>query len=205
MFKIITRMGVLADGLCMATPGSAKKMVMAMESVILHADLIVIGEVESVGTGSYSFRISETVSGPADLQTIRVEKWEEWTCDQRGFVIKPGQKLLLLLDKSGSHYGPINDSTREIALRNDSVPARSGFYDVLPRPVSTAEFSEAARALRACCHITSTSSDDAYDYHWAWDCTPEERTARSSRNDLIAWLFARMEKREANKRVQARD
>lgn len=53
-----------------------------MEFVAGMADLIVVGEIESVNAASYQFRISETIKGQSkDL--IRVRMFKEWTCDRR--------------------------------------------------------------------------------------------------------------------------
>jgi len=182
---------LLSTGLC-----SAKKMQMAIESVILSADLIVIGEIKSDGVGSYVFGIQETLYGDSSLQTVRVQKWKEWTCDSRGFEIRKGQRLVLLLGKGKAGYYPVNDSTGEIPLRQDTVPSGNGFYEVLPHAAHIKEFGEAVRALRMCCHITETNNDFGFFYKWAWECSPEQRSARTSKNELTAWLFERMERRE---------
>lgn len=187
---------LLSTGLCWA-----KKMEMAIESVILSADLIVIGEIENDGIGSYKFSVQETLHGDTALKTIRVKKWEEWTCDSRSFKVKKGQRLLLLLGKDDSDYYPINASTGEIPIRHGSIPPRNGYYDVLPRAVPIEEFSEAVLALRACCHITAVRNDFGYFYDWVWDCSPEERSAHASKNEMATWLFEQMEKREMKKKA----
>ena len=187
---------LLSAGLC-----SAKKMEMAIESVILSADLIVIGEIVSDGIDTYVFSVQETLHGDTALKTIRVKKWEEWTCDSRDFKIKEGQQLILLLGKDDSDYYPINASTGEIPIRHGSIPSRNGYYDVLPRAVPVLEFSEAVRALRACCRITAVRSDFGYFYDWVWDCSVEERSSRTSRNEMAKWLFEQMEKREMKKKT----
>ena len=51
---------LLGNGVC-----SAKKMQMDIGSVILSADLIVVGAIERDGSGSYVFRIDETWLGTA--------------------------------------------------------------------------------------------------------------------------------------------
>jgi len=50
---------LLGSGVC-----SAKKMQMDIASVILSADLIVVGEITSNGMGSYTFNIEETPTRP---------------------------------------------------------------------------------------------------------------------------------------------
>lgn len=171
-------------------------MEMAIESVILSADLIVIGEILNDGIGTYAFSVQETLYGDTALKTIRVKKWEEWACDSRDFKINEGQMLLLLLGKDVSDYYPINASTGEIPIQGDSIPAHNGYYDVLPHAVPMREFGAAVRALRACCHITAMNNDFGFFYEWAWDCTPEERSERKASSASAAWLFARMEARE---------
>jgi hypothetical protein len=199
MLNALPRILLFAVALWSATYASAKKMEMAIESVILSADLIVIGQIESDGIGSYAFSVQETLHGDTALKTIRVKKWKEWTCDSRDFKIKKGQRLLLLLGKEESDYYPINASTGEVPVRHGSIPSRNGYYDVLPRAVPVEEFSEAVRALRACCHITAVRNDFGYFYDWVWDCSPEQRSERTAKNELTAWLFDRMERREKKK------
>ena len=187
---------ILCAGLC-----SAKKVEMAIEPVILSADLIAIGEINSDGIGAYSFTVEETLHGDTSLKTIDVQKWKEWTCDSRDFKIKKGQRLLLLLGKEGSNYYPINASTGEIPIRHGSIPSRNGYYDVHPRTIPVSEFSEAVRALRACCHITAVRNDFGYFYDWVWDCSPEDRSARTAKNEMAKLLFERMDKREVKQKT----
>ncbi|QQR87974.1 MAG: hypothetical protein IPJ76_07100 [Flavobacteriales bacterium] len=193
---IITRYLALPLALLVNVPCLAKKMQMDIESVILNAELIVVGEIISKGIGSYSFRIQETLHGDTSLRTIHVDKWKEWTCDTRSFEIAKGQRLVLLLGKGKSGYYPYNDSTGEIPITNDSLGAQNGYYGVLPRRLSITEFSEAVRALRSCCHITAVHKDFGVSYDWVWDCTQEERERSATGNDFTAWLFRRMARME---------
>jgi hypothetical protein len=195
----ITRILLITLAIVSSATCSAKKMQMAIESVILSADLIVVGEIKSVGIGSYAFTIQETLYGDTALKNIQVAKWKEWTCDSRSFEVQRGQRLVLLLGKGKSGYYPVNASTGEIPLQLDSVLARSGFYSVLPHAVHIREFSEAVRALRDCCHVTEARNDLGYFYEWAWDCSPEQRSERTAKNELTAWLFDRMGRREKKK------
>jgi hypothetical protein len=175
---------------------SAKKVQMAIESVILSADLIVIGEIKSVGIGSYAFSIQQTLHGDTALKTIHVQKWKEWTCDARSFELEKGQRLVLLLGKGRSGYYPINASTGEIPIRQDTIPSRSGYYEILPHATTVEEFGTAVRALRGCCHITEVNNDLGYFYKWVWDCSPAQRLERMAQNSLTAWLFEQMKERE---------
>jgi hypothetical protein len=64
---------------------------------------------------------------------------------------------------------------------------------------ASSEFGTAVRALRGCCHITEVNNDLGYFYKWVWDCDPAQRSVRTALNDLTAWLFQRMEKREEHR------
>jgi hypothetical protein len=196
MLNHITRILLISLSIVSSATCSAKKMQMAIESVILSADMIVVGEIKSVGIGSYAFSIQETWHGDTALKVIHVEKWKEWTCDARSFEVQKGQRLILLLGKGKSGYYPINASTGEIPVRQDTISSRSGFYEVLPHAVSVEEFGTAVRAIRSCCHITEVNNDLGYFYRWVWDCSADQRSERKAQNSLTAWLFEQMEERE---------
>ena len=88
--------------------------------VIAKADLIVDGTISKVSKNEYEFTISQFVKGRSALK-IKVSIWKEWICDPRIKELKTGQRLILFLEKSPSgNFSPINDSTGEIYVDNDS-------------------------------------------------------------------------------------
>src|SRR5262245_13329319 len=96
---------------------------------------------------------------------IRVKKWKEWECDPRTFPLTKGQRLLLLLDQDGGHYGPINASTGEGLIEADTVELyheRSTLVGSTIRGyrMHLNEFREAARALRRCATMTGEHADE---------------------------------------------
>jgi hypothetical protein len=60
----------------------AKKMYYPLEVVACMADLIVYGEIESVGKSSYELKIQETIKGQV-FDVIKVQMFDEWVCDVR--------------------------------------------------------------------------------------------------------------------------
>lgn len=72
----------------------AKKDIFPLTLIAANADLIVIGEIDMVKNGSYTFKISETIKGQA-YKTINVKMFNEWICDPRFEKAKKGQKLFL--------------------------------------------------------------------------------------------------------------
>lgn len=98
----------------------AKKLYYPLEVVAGMADLIVIGEIESVNQGSYQFKITTTVKGK-ETGLIKVQMFKEWTCDHRMKKAESGQKLFLFLIKKGGNYEIINGSTGEMFIEHDKV------------------------------------------------------------------------------------
>lgn len=98
----------------------AKKLYYPLEVVAGMADLIVVGEIESVSQGSYQFKIGKTVKGE-DTDLIKVLMFKEWTCDNRMKKAEKGQKLFLFLLKKGGKYEIINGSTGEMFIEDGKV------------------------------------------------------------------------------------
>jgi hypothetical protein len=150
--------------LCLFMKVEAKKYVYGMDVVVLTADLIVIGTIQGEAAGAYSFRIEETIHGTPDNIVITVKKWKQWTCDYRTFKITPGQRLLLLLSHDGGHYSPINESTGEIPMENDSLELYHERAVVVDNAIRgyrmhLNEFREAAKALRQCAAMTGVVNE----------------------------------------------
>jgi hypothetical protein len=97
-----------------------KKHEVPYSIVIAKADLIVDGTISKVSKNEYEFTISQFVKGRSALK-IKVSIWKEWICDPRIKELKTGQRLILFLEKSpNGNFSPINDSTGEIYVDNDS-------------------------------------------------------------------------------------
>ena len=97
-----------------------KKHELPYSIVIAKADLIVDGTISKVSKNEYEFTISQFVKGRSALK-IKVSIWNEWICDPRIKELKNGQRLILFLEKSpNGNFSPINDSTGEIYVDNDS-------------------------------------------------------------------------------------
>lgn len=97
-----------------------KKNIWPYSFIISSADLIVDGKVSKVSKNEYEFTISEFVKGKSGFK-INVSIWEEWLCDPRIKVLAKGQRLILFLKKTeNGNYAPINESTGEIYVDNDT-------------------------------------------------------------------------------------
>ncbi len=124
----------------------ARKVRMSIQDAILTAELIVVGTIADTAGDTYTLTIDELVHGQPNGPNIRVRKWKEWTCDSRNFKIEQGQRLVLLLKRDSLGYAPINESTGEIVIRNDSLAPH--YQRVRPMPL--ADFTEGIRIVR--CH-----------------------------------------------------
>lgn len=130
--------------LCCSATLSAKKMTMFMLDVILRADLVVVGTIDDPSGDAYTLIVDEVVHGSPASSIIRVRKWQPWICDSRIFKIERGQRLVLLLQRDSLGYMPINASTGEIPIENDSIVLR---YQGKKMPV--VEFTRAVHLV--CC------------------------------------------------------
>ena len=106
--------------LALSTRTYAKKLYYPLEVVAGMADLIVVGEIESVNKGSYQFKITKTVKGE-EQGLIKVQMFKEWTCDHRMIKAEKGQKLFLFLNHKGGKYEIINGSTGEMFVEEGKV------------------------------------------------------------------------------------
>ncbi|KAF2513812.1 hypothetical protein [Flavobacterium foetidum] len=99
-----------------------KKNVMPYSIVISRAILIVDGTVSKVSKNDYQFTISQFIKGKSSSK-INVNIWKEWICDSRIKELKAGQRLILFLEKSSNgNYYPINDSTGELYVDDNTFP-----------------------------------------------------------------------------------
>ncbi|WP_123947548.1 hypothetical protein [Flavobacterium reichenbachii] len=101
--------------------------------VISKAVLIVDGTVSKISKNEYQFTITQFIKGKSSSK-INVVIWKEWLCDPRIKELKAGQRLILFLEKTPyGNFAPINDSTGEIYIDNDTFINR-----FLPKEFSNA-------------------------------------------------------------------
>jgi hypothetical protein len=97
-----------------------KKNEVPYSIVIAKSDLIVDGTISKVSKNEYESTISQFVKGKS-VSKIKVSIWKEWICDPRIKELKICQRLILFLEKlPNGNFNPINDSTGEIYVDNDS-------------------------------------------------------------------------------------
>lgn len=106
----------------------AKKFELPIEVIAGSAELIVIGEIDSVTDNSYTFKIFETLKGQS-YGSISVNMFKEWTCDVRFDKPKKGQKLCLFLRKEFSNWEIINGSNGELPILNNSITLKHEEYE----------------------------------------------------------------------------
>jgi hypothetical protein len=122
----------------------AKKLDYPIEVVAGMADLIVVGEIKSVHSDSYDFKINNTIKGQ-EQEAIKVHMFKEWKCDTRMKRPEAGQKLFLFLIKKISSYEIINGSTGEIFIEDNCIVRT--IFNLKP---TVEELSVAIRAFTSC-------------------------------------------------------
>lgn len=183
-------MKLIAVLFCLATAftSQAKKYIYPLEHVIGLADLIVVGEIESVEQNTYTFRITETLKGDVHA-SIRVEKFKEWTCDTRYAKHEKGQKLCLFLKRGLLSWSIINGSTGERPILEQTVYLETG-EDIYKLPL--AEFSEGITACCRCYKSVVVSLRDEEIVTFAQVCSDEEVAAFKSSSKFSKWLYEKI-------------
>ncbi|MFT5820534.1 MAG: hypothetical protein ACI8ZM_001777 [Crocinitomix sp.] len=173
--------------------GHAKKFCYPIEVVAGMADLIVVGKIEKVSSGSYQFRISTTVKGQVkDL--IKVQKFEEWTCDKRMKKAKKGQELFLFLTMKAEKYEIINGSTGEMFIENGVV--QRVFNTLQPK---TADLITALKAFTSSFKYKGKDYDTSDKNFFFQLKTDKEIRELSAKTRLTSWFFDRVKEYEIKK------
>tara|TARA_R110002072_G_scaffold302305_2_gene484671 strand:+ start:2266 stop:2850 length:585 start_codon:yes stop_codon:yes gene_type:complete len=114
----MTKIFLLLFGIAVFGSSTPKKKYLPYEIIIGSADLIVEGEIMDFSKDQYDFKITEFLKLKGKfMREIKVNMFEEWTCDIRTKPVVKGQKLLLFL-KSGPNgeYDIIHGSSGELFL-----------------------------------------------------------------------------------------
>ena len=164
----------------------AKKLIYPIEVVAGMADLIVVGEIDSVISGSYKFKISNTLKGQS-MKLIEVQMFKEWKCDGRIKKAEKGQELFLFLIRNAGKYEIINGSTGEMFIDKGKVLRTFNKF----QPTT----EELALALQA---FTNSFEFKGKDYKpfgenvFVQLKTDEEIKELSEKNQLTNWFFDRV-------------
>ena len=88
--------------------------------MVLAADKIVYGEISEMDSLTFTLKIEGNLTG--DEKTIRVLKFQNWTCAWRWTKYEVGQKLFLFLVKHEGMYRTISAGNEgELPILNDSI------------------------------------------------------------------------------------
>src|SRR5262249_51857831 len=69
------------------------------------ANLIVSGEIQSVGGETYILKIERVLGGDFSAPTIEIKRFRDWACSQRYAPYEKGQRLVAFLEQRESNDG----------------------------------------------------------------------------------------------------
>jgi hypothetical protein len=177
----------------------AKKMIYPIEVMAGSADLIVVGEIEIVKDNLYIFNISETLKGNL-FNSISVEIFKEWECDQRFAKPEKGQKLCLFLKRGLTNWEIINGSTGELLISN-SLITLGGFeeykhidYKFTPYQLSLEEFKNGIREFCKCFIFIGEYGFTDENAHFEQIVLDKQIYEFKAMSDFSFWLWKKMEK-----------
>ena len=177
----------------------AKKMIYPIEVIAGSADLIVVGEIEIVKGDLYIFNISETLKGNL-FNSISVEMFEEWECDQRFAKPEIGQKLCLFLKRGLTNWGIINGSTGELVISNNIITL-GGYeeykhidYKFTPYQLALEDFKNGIREFCKCFIFVGEYSFRDEKAHFEQIVANKQISEFKAMSDFSFWLWNKMEK-----------
>jgi hypothetical protein len=177
----------------------AKKNIFSTEIVIGCSEIIVIGEIENVHKGTYTFRINETLKGKI-YKTITVEEFDEWICDARFDKVKKGQKLCLFLKKRLTNWTIINGSTGELSISGDSITL-GGYeeykhidFEFTPYRLSLNEFKNGIREFCKCYQFFGDYDYRIGNFHVEQISTNSQIRKFIRRSNFTEWLYEKMKR-----------
>jgi len=199
MKQIITFLFIIL----LASKAEAKKMVYPIEIVAGMAELIVVGEINSVKGNTYIFDIGETLKGK-QYKSITVKMFEEWTCDTRFAEPKKGQKLCLFLKRGMTNWQIINGSTGELLISNNAITLgdeeyKHVDYKYTPYRISVEEFKIGLREFGKCYRFVGEYDFRDEKAHFEQIGDEKQISKLKNTNKFSAWLYKKMIKYSAVK------
>ncbi len=171
----------------------AKKIHYPLEVVASMADLIVYGEIETIGKSSYELKIQETIKGQV-FDVIKVQMFEEWVCDVRAKKPEIGDKLVLFLSKENGKYEIINGSTGEMLVENGIV---IGLFEENKPTVN--EFTKALRAFTLSYKLKSNEYNSFNETVFVQLKLDHEINILAQESELTNWFFESIKKYKIEK------
>jgi hypothetical protein len=175
----------------------AKKIIYPIEIVAGTADIIVLGQIEKVKGNTYTFNISETLKGKI-YETITVEQFNEWTCDNRFGKAHKGQQLCLFLKKGQTAWSIINGSTGERLISNDSITL-GGYeeykhvdYQFTPYRLSLTELKNGIRDFCKCYEFVGNYEVFGDKHSFRQLCNDQQISIFKTSSTFAAWLNDKM-------------
>lgn len=182
----------------------AKKMIYPIEVIAGSAELIVVGEIDSVKGNFYTFNISETLKGNP-FNSISVEMFEEWECDKRFAKPEKGQKLCLFLKRGLTNWQIINGSTGELVISNNIITL-GGYeeykhidYKFTPYQLSLEEFKNGIIEFCKCFIFIGEYNFSDEKAHFQQIVTDKQISEFKIISTFSSWLWEKMRKYEVEK------
>jgi len=141
--------------------------------LVLVADVVVAGEIESVGSATFQLRIENSIVGEGLPASASVQRFEDWTCASRWQEYAAGQRVLLFLEKGAAGpyrilgaggEGEMPLLASDVIVRgyrvrgHDEERSRLDGVEVEGARVSLDEFQAAVRGFRSAAEFEKGSS-----------------------------------------------
>lgn len=98
--KIRTMLVAAVLGTISAGPAVAKYSSLGVSERTAKADAIVLGAISSVEARDFIFRVERVLKGSPTLKSLRIHRFQNWTCAIRWAPYEKGQRLILFIRRA---------------------------------------------------------------------------------------------------------
>lgn len=103
-----------------------------LPQLIIESDLILAGEIVSQDSLTFTLKIADWIKGDSISRSIKIQKFEDWTCANRISKYQIGQKEIVFLVQNRKTnkwmtMGAGNEG--ELLIQNDSITYQDIYWD----------------------------------------------------------------------------
>jgi hypothetical protein len=150
-----------------ARPAAARYTPPTFAELVFESPVVVVGRIETLREGDYDLRVEQAIAGAQGAETLRVRRFENWTCGRRARPYEEGQRFVAFLTRDGDRLCSVGggcegdvilDGARALgSVRPEALWATRG------EAIEETRFVSAVRAL-----VTGYREVGAPEYVEAW-------------------------------------
>lgn len=133
---------------------------------VFDADVIVVGRIEALREKDYDLRVEEWIAGTKPAETLRIQRFTDWTCARREPAYASGQRVVSFLRPGDHGFFTMGEGCEGDVVLEGGVALMTTFpggFGGLASRVPEGRFIEGVRTLRA---GGRDAGDPQYEQGW---------------------------------------